>query len=250
MSRLGWADIGIATLNDMTANAEMIANLDTSVPLIADADTGYGGPVMVSRTVANYARAGVAALHIEDQIHEKRCGFLKGKEVVPREVWYSRLRAAVNARKQMGSDIIIIGRTDARQNLGFDECIERLNEAVRIGIDVVFIDAIKTKEECKKACEIMGNTPVMFNMCIGAGSPDLTVEEAKELGFRIIIFPGVCSSMVLASCKESLALLKSEGKEEMRGSGGVQELFMTCGLGTAIDIDQKAGGKAYDNDII
>jgi 2-methylisocitrate lyase-like PEP mutase family enzyme len=171
---------------------------------------------------------------------------LKGKEVVPREVWYTRLRAAVNARSQMGSDIVIIGRTDARQGLGFDECIERLQEAVKIGVDVVFIDAIQTKDECRKVCETMGETPVMFNMCIGAGSPDLTVEEAKQLGFRIIIFPGVCSSMVLSSCKESLGLLKSEGKEEMRGSGGVQELFMTCGLGIATEIDQKAGGKSYD----
>jgi 2-methylisocitrate lyase-like PEP mutase family enzyme len=145
----------------------------------------------------------------------------------------------------MMSDMVIIGRTDSRQNLGFDEAIERLKEAVKIGVDAVFIDAIQTKEECKEVCEIMGNTPVMFNMCVGAGSPDLTVEEAKELGFRIIIFPGVCSSMVLASCKESLGLLKSQGREQMRGSGGVQELFMACGLGTAIEIDQKAGGKAY-----
>lgn len=146
----------------------------------------------------------------------------------------------------MGSDIVIIGRTDSRQKLGFDEAIERLKEAVKIGVDVAFLEAIHSKEECKKVCEIMGDTPVLFNMVPGAGSPDLTVEEAKELGFRIIIFPGVCSSKVLSSVKESLGLLKLSGKEEPYNSGGVQELFMTCGLGDCIEIDRMAGGKAYE----
>jgi 2-methylisocitrate lyase-like PEP mutase family enzyme len=176
---------------------------------------------MVSRTVANYARAGVAALHIEDQVsvmpcsvnndekiadkmqvQEKRCGFLKGKQVVERGAWYSRLRAAINAREKMQSDIVIIGQTDSRQQFGFDEAIKRLKEAKRIGVDVVILKAIQTKEECKKTCEIMGDTPVLFNMVPGPGSPDLTVEEAKALGFRLIISPGVCSSKVLASFKE------------------------------------------------
>src|ERR1700751_912400 len=112
MSRLGGADLGMATLNDMKSNAEMIASLDPSVPLIADADTGYGGPIMVTRTVTQYARAGVAALHIEDQVQEKRCGHLLGKQIVEREVYYGRLRAAVAARDALQSDMLIIARTD------------------------------------------------------------------------------------------------------------------------------------------
>ena len=91
MSRLGWADLGLATLNDMVANAEMLASLNPEVPLICDADTGYGGPVMVSRTVQQYARAGVAAMHIEDQVQQKRCGHLMGKEIVDRDTYYARM---------------------------------------------------------------------------------------------------------------------------------------------------------------
>lgn len=171
---------------------------------------------------------------------------MKGKQVVDREVWYSRLRAAIKAREKMQSDIVIIGRTDSRQQFGFDEAIERLKEAKKIGVDVVILEAVQTKEECKKLCEIMGDTPVLFNMVPGPGSPDLTVEEAKELGFRLIIFPGVCSSKVLASVKESLGLLKIIGKEETYGSGGVQELFMMTGLGEAMETDRQAGGKAFE----
>jgi 2-methylisocitrate lyase-like PEP mutase family enzyme len=97
MSKLGWADLGLATLNDMTANTEMLVGLNPSIPLIADADTGYGGAITISRTVAAYARAGVAALHLEDQVREKRCGHLLGKEIVARDMWRARIRAAVNA---------------------------------------------------------------------------------------------------------------------------------------------------------
>ena len=171
---------------------------------------------------------------------------MKGKAVVEREVWYSRLRAAINAREKMQSDIVIIGRTDSRQNLGFDEAIERLKGAKEIGVDVVILEAIQSKEECKKVCEIMGDTPVLFNMVPGAGPFDLTVEEAKALGFRLIIFPGVCSSKVLDGVNQSLALLKSSGKEEAYNGGGVQKLFKTCGLDDCVEIDRMAGGKAYE----
>ena len=129
MSRLGSADMGVATLNDMKANAEMIANLDPSVPLIADADTGYGGPIMVGRTVAQYIRAGVAGLHLEDQIANKRCGHLKGKQLVDIVEYASRIKAAALAREKHG-DIVIIARTDALQGFGYDEAIKRLRAAL------------------------------------------------------------------------------------------------------------------------
>ena len=127
MSRLGQADLGIATQSDMASNAAMIASLDPSIPVIADADTGYGGPIMVARTVQTYARAGVAGLHIEDQVQEKRCGHLAGKQLVDRDVFYSRLRAAVKARDEMGSEMLIIARTDARAGAGWDEALSLIH---------------------------------------------------------------------------------------------------------------------------
>jgi methylisocitrate lyase len=110
----GQADLAISTLNDMRSHAEMIAQLDPSTPIIADADTGFGGPIMVARTVSQYARFGVAALHIEDQIQMKRCGHLEGKILDDTESFLSRIRAAVQARKRIRGDSVIVARTNAR----------------------------------------------------------------------------------------------------------------------------------------
>jgi 2-methylisocitrate lyase-like PEP mutase family enzyme len=249
MSRLGWADLGIATLDTMRSNAEMIASLDPSTPVIADADTGYGGPIMASRTVTQYARAGVAAMHIEDQAQQKRCGHLLGKVIVDREEYYSRLRAAVQARDQLQSDIMIIARTDAKQTYGFDEAMERLTEAVRIGVDVVFFEALGSKEEAKKVCEAFKktNTPVLLNMVPGGVTPNMTAKEAKEVGFRLMIVPGLCIGPVIRSVTAELEHLKQEGSvSQLNGNEGVVRGFKVCGLDECIELDQKAGGKAYN----
>ena len=146
MSRLGMADLGLTTFTDMHANAAMIASIDLSVPVIADADTGYGGPINVANTVRAYARSGVAGMHIEDQVQEKRCGHLSGKLLVSREVYYNRLRAACKARDESGSGIVIIARSDAAAgkdvdgNGGFDEAVARLTKAAEIGVDALFFE--------------------------------------------------------------------------------------------------------------
>ncbi|PVH84227.1 Phosphoenolpyruvate/pyruvate domain-containing protein [Cadophora sp. DSE1049] len=246
MSKLGWADLGMATLNDMQSNASMIASLDPSCPVIADADTGYGGPVMVARTVAQYSRGGVAALHIEDQVQEKRCGHLLGKQIVDREMFYTRLRAAVKARNDLQSDMLIIARTDARQSFGFDEAAERLKEAVKIGVDAVFLEALQSKDEARRICETMGDVPVLLNMVPGGTTPDITVDEAKNLGFRIITFPGLSLTPVMLGVQAELEHLKTNGFVSPENAGhGVKGLFNMCGLQECIDIDKAAGGKAY-----
>ncbi len=160
------ADLGLAGLSDMKANAEMIANLDPSVPLIADADTGYGNALMVGRTVAQYISAGVAAFHLEDQVVNKRCGHLAGKELVSEEEYLTRIRAAVMMREKLGSDIVIIARTDALHSLGFEASVSRLQKAIEVGADVAFLEAIQNKEQAKKVCDIFAktNTPVMYGM--------------------------------------------------------------------------------------
>ena len=159
-------DIGLAGLSEMKANAEMIANIDRSVPLIADADTGYGNAMMVARTVEQYITAGVAALHLEDQIVNKRCGHLAGKELVSEGEYMTRIRAAVSTRNRLGSDLVIIARTDALRSLGFDAAVSRLQQAVSCGADVVFLEAIESPEQAKAVCQIFAktNTPVMYGM--------------------------------------------------------------------------------------
>ncbi|KFY78118.1 hypothetical protein V498_09189, partial [Pseudogymnoascus sp. VKM F-4517 (FW-2822)] len=135
-SRLGQPDLGIAHLHDMKEHAEMIANLDPyGPPLIADMDTGYGGPIMIANSVKSYIRAGVAGFHIEDQVMNKRCGHLQGKRVVPAEEFYTRVNAAKAAKDAMHSDIVLIARTDALQMHGYDECIKRLETACKMGAD-------------------------------------------------------------------------------------------------------------------
>lgn len=245
MSKLGWADLGLATQNDMVQHAEMLANLDPSIPLIADADTGYGGPNMVARTVAKYARAGVAAMHLEDQVQEKRCGHLQGKKLVSREVFFSRIRAAVNAKKDLGLDILIIARTDARQMYGFEEAYERLKGAVEVGADIAFPEAMTTKEEAIEMVQRMGQTPCLLNMVTSGVTPQITIEEAEKIGFRLIIFPGISFEAAIGAIKQALSSLVKEGKQPH--SQSPKEIFELCGLQKCIDLDVAAGGHDYSS---
>lgn len=244
MSKLGTADLGIATMNDMIQNASMIASLNPSIPVIADADTGYGGPIMVARTVRSYALAGIAGLHIEDQVQEKRCGHLSGKQLVDRETYYSRLRAAVKARDECGSDMLIIARTDARADSGFDEAVERLQGAVACGVDAVFLEALQSREECEKTVKIFEGTPVLLNMVPGGKTPQITVSEAREWGFRIYINPTLTLEAVVRPLERALKLLKEEGRDECEPIGP-NALFRICGLDDAMAFDESVGGKAF-----
>ncbi|KAF5137871.1 2,3-dimethylmalate lyase [Metarhizium anisopliae] len=163
-SRLGQPDLAIAQLHEMCENADMIANLDPfGPPLIADMDTGYGGPIMAARTVEQYIRAGVAGAHLEDQVLTKRCGHLAGKKVVPREEYYARIRAAHAARIRMRSDFVLIARTDALQLLGYDECIERLRTARDLGADVGLLEGFKSKGQAAQAVKDLAPWPLLLN---------------------------------------------------------------------------------------
>lgn len=251
-SRLGMPDLGIATLNDMLDNAAMIASLDRTVPLIADADTGYGGPVMVARTVKRYIAAGIAGMHLEDQVLAKRCGHLAGKELVGRDEYYARIRAAVMARDEergtTGGDVVLIARTDALQGYGFDEAVERLQKAVELGADVAFLEGLTTKDEARKACEALKGTPVLLNMVPGGVTPHIAVGEARQLGFRLILYPGAALFATLTSVSAAYKQLYETG--DMKPSEGdrkvgVKGVFGVCGLDEFVAFDKRAGGKAY-----
>lgn len=246
-SRLGQPDLGFASLSDMQAHADVIANLDSGTPLIADADTGYGGPAMVARTVSAYHRAGVAGLHIEDQIQTKRCGHLLGKAVVDTEVFVQRIGAAAQARRRIGSDMVIIARTDALQTHGFDEAVARLKAAAAAGADVAFLEGITTAEEAKDVCRQMSPVPVLLNMVEHGATPSWTPAEAQELGFKIIIFPFASIGPAYKAIRDGLVRIKETGTTGIDKEFTPKKLFTVVGLEEALEIDALAGGSAYAN---
>ena len=245
-------DLGLVTMNDMLANASMIASLDRTVPIIADADTGYGGPPMIARTVKAYMSAGVAGLHIEDQVLMKRCGHLGGKEIVEREEFFCRIRAAVLAREEeratTGADIVIIARTDALQSYGFDEAMARLQKCIEIGADVAFLEGVTSREEARRSCKMLAPTPVLFNNVPGGASPDLSVEEAQEIGYRLVIYPGLALNAVMQSVTAAYKELHESGDvrvSDQQLKDGVKRMFNVVGLQQCMDFDARAGGKMY-----
>ncbi|KAF1962134.1 carboxyvinyl-carboxyphosphonate phosphorylmutase [Byssothecium circinans] len=252
MAKLGMADMGVATMNDMRDNAAMIASISPSTPLIADADTGYGGALMVGRTVTAYIRAGVAGLHLEDQVVSKRCGHLKGKQLVDEDEYVSRIRAAVLARQQSGGDIVIIARTDALQSLGYNSAISRLKSAVKAGADAAFLEGVNTKEEAVQLIKDLAPTPCLFNNVPGGVSPDFTWQEAKEIGYKIAIYPALGFEVVYPAVRKAVRQLFDGGKVESVERDGKRwsprELFEVCGLKESMDFDRQAGGTTYLTD--
>ncbi|OTB04230.1 hypothetical protein M426DRAFT_11852 [Hypoxylon sp. CI-4A] len=250
-SLLGQPDLGLTTVDDMANNAGMIAGLDRSVPVIADADTGFGGPLMVARTTEKYILQGVAAFHIEDQVATKRCGHLMGKELVDTGTFEARIRAADAARTRMGSDVVIIARTDALQSHGYDEAIARLKAAVRAGADVAFLEGMRTKDQMARVVRDMAPTPCFLNMVTGGVTPLVNAKEAKELGFRIVIWPIAGMTSVFIAMREFCKELKETGEirdrytAEGKIDGGVRDVFELCGLSACVDFDKEVGGASF-----
>jgi 2-methylisocitrate lyase-like PEP mutase family enzyme len=205
---LGYPDYGLITMTEMVANATRIVN-SISIPLISDADTGYGNELNVFRTVQEFERAGVAAIHIEDQVFPKRCGHLDNKEVISREDYVAKIRAAAAARRT--KDFTIIARTDSRAVLGFEEAIARANLALAAGADVVFVEAPQTLEEVA-AVPSRVKGPCLLNIVYGGRTPDLPLAEAERLGYAIAILPGLLLGAVIDACDEALEGVKAQGR--------------------------------------
>ncbi|KAF3064320.1 2,3-dimethylmalate lyase [Daldinia childiae] len=245
-SRIGQPDLAIAQLHEMRENAEMIANLDPfGPPLIADMDTGYGGPIMVARTVEQYIRAGVAGAHLEDQVLTKRCGHLSGKKVVPQEEYISRIRAAHAARVRLQSDFVLIARTDALQSLGYDACISRLRAARDEGADVGLLEGFTSKEQAAQAVRDLAPWPLLLNSVENGKSPVITVEEAHKMGFRIMIFSFATLAPAYVAIRETLLRLKGEGVVGTPKHITPVKLFEVCGLQHSMAVDMDAGGTSF-----
>jgi 2-methylisocitrate lyase-like PEP mutase family enzyme len=225
-SLLGLPDIGLLTMTEMVGNAKRIADA-VDVPVIADADTGYGNHLNVMRTIEEYERAGIAAVQIEDQLSPKRCGHMEGHKLIPAGEMAAKIRAAVKMRKD--PDLVLIARTDAISAEGFDEAIRRGNLYREAGADLLFIEAPTSVDQLAQIPKLVKG-PTLVN--VAPKTPYLHMKEYEKMGYAMAIYPPISITCVYAALKEKLAELKSEGMNRDGGHGGVRfdELVNFLGL--------------------
>ncbi len=212
VATLGYPDLALATMGEMVGNAADIA-ATVSVPVITDADTGYGGILNIQRTIRQYQRAGVAGVHIEDQEFPKRCGHLDNKRVIGTDEMVGKIRAAVDARTD--DDFVIIVRTDALAVTGWDDTMRRCEAFTRAGADVLFVEAIRSPEEAERVVASV-ELPLLYNYVETGKSPLFTAGELEELGFKIVIYP---ASALLTVGKVVAGLM-----EELKAKGTTAQL--------------------------
>ncbi|MFH1154473.1 MAG: oxaloacetate decarboxylase [Pseudomonadota bacterium] len=201
-------DLGLLTMTEMVDNARRIADA-VDIPLIADADTGYGNPINVVRTVREFEKAGVAAIHIEDQTWPKRCGHMSGKSVIPAAEMAEKIKAAVDARKNQ--DFLIIARTDALGTDGFDHAMERANLYAESGADILFIEAPVDRTQVENIPRHFTKAPLLLNLA--PLTPNFSRDEISSMGYAIVIYPGVCLAGAIEGCTHELKQIKDTGKQ-------------------------------------
>lgn len=209
LSLLGLPDAGLVTQTEMALNAKLIASA-VRIPLIADADTGFGNAINVARTVEEYIRGGVAGLHMEDQVAPKRCGHVAGREVIGREEAVGKIRAAASVRDAIDPSFVIVARTDARGAHGgsLEEAIWRANAFLEAGADLAFVEGPADKAEIARICaEVKG--PIFYNMT--GISPRMSAEEMAELGIAVTILPGATMRATLMAIHDFATALKTHG---------------------------------------
>ncbi len=211
---LGFPDYGLTTMTEMAGNAGRIADA-VKVPVIANADTGFGNELNVTRAVREYERRGVAGMHIEDQAFPKKCGHLENKTVIDRDAYVNKIRAAAGAKES--PDFLIIARTDARASLGMDEAIARVNEALEAGADMAFVEAAQNMDEVALIPRRV-NGPCMLNMVWRGKTPDVPFQEAEQMGYRLTILPGMLFKAVMVTCDRVLEETKRLGRHASPGS--------------------------------
>ena len=231
-SRIGAPDLGLMSYGEVVDHARNITDA-TSIPLIADGDTGYGNAMNVIRTVSGLAKAGCAGVLIEDQLAPKRCGHTPGKEVVGREEAFDRIKAAVDAREN-GDDILIMARTDANHTYGLTEALERAQKFHDLGADILFVEAPKNEEEMKQICSELPGCK-MANIVEGGLTPNIPMTELNEMGYQIAAYPLTLLSASMRAMKNALANLKSDTPRdkdilnfsELRDIIGFEEYYET-----------------------
>lgn len=240
-TRLGRSDIGLTTATEV---AQTLAHITDRVrlPVIVDADTGFGNALNVQRTVRDFERAGAAMIQLEDQGFPKRCGHLDGKTVIPPAEMCGKLRAAVDARQS--ADTLILARTDAVAVEGLEPALERAERYLECGVDALFIEALRSPEQMRTACgRFARRIPLLANMVEGGKTPVLSVQELGEIGFRIVIFPGGTARAVGHTLQRYYGTLKKDGTTAaLRG-----EMLDFDGLNGVIGTPELlARGKRYE----
>lgn len=241
-SVLGQPDVGLLTMTEMVSRAAALAEVCGATPLIADADTGYGGPLNVGRTIREYERAGVAAVQIEDQVWPKKCGHMEGKQVIAREEMVQKVRAAVDARHDPA--LVIIARTDANAVTGLEDALDRGHAYREAGADVVFIEAPRAIDEVAAIGRAFSTTPLLYNWVEQGKSPALSLEDVRRLGFRLVIFP---VSLLFAATRAMLDVLDLFRRGETSAPAGNAENGMVTfrqftelvGLPATLELEQR-----------
>ena len=227
----GFTDVGLLTMTEMVANAKYIAQA-VDIPVICDADTGYGNPINVRRTVREYEMAGVAGIHLEDQVFPKKCGFFEGKQVIPMEEHVQKIKAALDARTD--PDFVIIARCDAYAVTGWEDTVRRCKAYIEAGADLVFVDGIKSKEDIDKYATDLKDMPRLYNGDLAS------TQEMNDLGYKIMI----CGStiwLIYQQVKDAFKELKSTGRVDPERYGTRWDVASLMGLDDIYELERKFG---------
>ena len=244
VARLGYPDLALATMTEMVANAADIAAA-IEVPVIADADTGYGGILNIQRTIRQYERSGVAAVHIEDQEFPKRCGHLDNKRVISPEDMVGKIQAAVDARTD--DDFVIIVRTDALAVTDWDDTMRRCEAYTKAGADVLFVEALRSPEEAERAARSL-ELPLLYNFVETGKSPLIPAQELERLGFKLVIYPASALLTVSKVVSDLMRDLMTRGTTAhlMENMVSLQDCFESVGLSEMLALDESYSAPAVE----
>jgi 2-methylisocitrate lyase-like PEP mutase family enzyme len=235
-SRIGAPDLGLMSYGEVVDQARNITDA-IGIPLLGDGDTGYGNAMNVRRTVAGFAKAGCAAVMIEDQLAPKRCGHTPGKAVVSRDEAFDRIRAAVDERaalRDTGGDILILARTDARHEHGLGEAIDRAARFAELGADILFVEAPQSEEEMRQICRDLPG-PKMANIVEGGETPDLSNAELRDIGYSIAAYP---LTLMAAAMQAMVATLRTMREDQRTGLMDFKELRQRIGFDDYYEVSE------------
>lgn len=210
-AQLGWADVGLTSVTEIADVVSRMSDV-TNVPIVVDGDTGFGNALNLMRTVKQLERAGASAIQFEDQVAPKKCGHFGGKQVISKEEMVYKIKAAVDTRKD--EDLSIIARTDALAIYGMEEALERANAYKEAGADVIFVEAPTTVEQLKKITANVRDIPHIINMVEGGSTPLVSLEEAQEMGFQIMLCANTVLRSAIKGIQQSLEVLKRDRSQE------------------------------------
>ena len=227
----GFPDVGLLSMTEMVANAKYIANA-VSIPVVCDADTGYGNALNVQRTVREYEAAGVAGIHIEDQQFPKKCGFFEGKQVIPMEEHVQKIKAALDSRTD--TDFVIIARCDAYAVTGWEDTVRRCRAYRDAGADLVFVDGIKSQDDLEIYASDLKDLPRMYNGDL------FTTQEVDALGYKLMICGGTIW-LIYKQLREAFQELKDDGRVATERYGNRWDVAGLLGLDQVYELERKYG---------